>query len=386
MFRFRFGFVVLSLVVVLLFAGVLTASRAVREDLFRALGNLAEVVHLVEAEYVEELDPAALAVALDAGIVESVDRWAAVLPSNRAETYRQIIAEPPPFGLGLAKRFSSAAVRHTLAGSPARLAGLEQWEVIELVDGVNTRGRPLWELRLELHDKLELGEAVELTIVDRHVDERRTVILEPTPWTPEPATVELVGGVQVVRLESLAEGAAGRIASMVDADGPVVIDLRSLIWGLESEAVAVADLFVSEGLLGQWRGRRAGEAAFEASADTTVLPVPRAVVVGGDTEGVGEILAVAMQRAGVPAVGASATIGHAPHMQFVHEADLTLWIPVGLWLRADAEPIADGGVEPDELVDVVPTGADGGDEDARDAVLDRALEIAAGDAVLEPAA
>ncbi len=386
MFRFRLGFVALSMIVVLLFAGVLTASRAVREDLFRALGNLAEVVHLVQAEYVEELDPQALAVALDAGIVESVDWWAAVLPAERSDTYRQLVAEPPAFGLGLAKRFSSAAVRHTLAGSPSRMAGLEQWEVIELVDGVNTRGRPLWELRLELHDRLTAGESVELTIVDRQVDVRRTVTLEPTPWTPEPATVELVDGIQVVRLESLPEGAAEGIASIVDADQPAVLDLRSLIWGLESEAVAVADLFLSEGLLGQWRGRRAGEAAFAARADATVLPVPRAVVVGGDTEGVGEILAAAMQRAGVPLVGASATIGHAPHMQFVHEGDLTLWIPVGLWLRADAEPIADGGVEPDELVQVDP--ADAGDDagDQPDVVLERALGIAAGDVVLEPAA
>jgi len=386
MFRFRLGFVALSLMVVLLFAGVLTASRAVREDLFRALGNLAEVVHLVQAEYVEELDPQALAVALDAGIVESVDWWAAVLPADRAEVYRQMVAGPPPFGLGLAKRFSSASVRHTLAGSPARLAGLDQWEVIELVDGVNTRGRPLWELRLELHDKLTAGEPVELTIVDRQVDVRRTVTLEPTPWTPEPAAVELVDGVQVVRLESLPQGAAGRIASMVDADAPVVLDLRSLIWGLESEAVAVADLFVSEGLLGEWRGRRAGEATFEATAGATVLPAPRAVVVGGDTEGVGEILAAAMQRAGVPLVGASATIGHAPHMQFVHEGDLTLWIPVGLWLRADAEPIADGGVEPDELVEVDPAAGEDGEEDAPDVVLERAIGIAAAGAALEPAA
>ncbi len=66
----------------LFFAGLLTAGLTSKETLFQALGNLAEVVHLVEAEYVDELDPDVLAVSLDAGILESVDPWAAVVTDD----------------------------------------------------------------------------------------------------------------------------------------------------------------------------------------------------------------------------------------------------------------------------------------------------------------
>jgi len=71
-------------------------------------------------------------------------------------------------------------------------------------------------------------------------------------------------------------------------------------------------------------------------------------------------------------------MGHAPHMRFIEDGVLTLWLPVGKWMRADDTPINGNGVEPDEAVDVA-------DEDeAGDPVLDRALELAA--APLEQAA
>ena len=41
----------------------------------------------------------------------------------------------------------------------------------------------------------------------------------------------------------------------------MVLDIRELVWGLEVEAIAVADLFVAEGPLANWTGRRAGSLA-----------------------------------------------------------------------------------------------------------------------------
>ena len=164
-----------SLAVVMLFAGVLTASRNSRDVLFRALGNLAEVVHLVETEYVDELNQEALSLSLDAGLVEPLDLSAAVLPVDQVGPYLEFVESPPPFGLGLTSRLGSAAVYYVLSGSPAEAAGLNAWEVIELVEGVNSRGRPLWQIRLELMERQNNGETVTLTVFDRDVDDRRDV-------------------------------------------------------------------------------------------------------------------------------------------------------------------------------------------------------------------
>jgi len=359
-----------SLAVVMLFAGVLTASRNSRDVLFRALGNLAEVVHLVENEYVDELNQEALSLSLDAGLVEPLDRSAAVLPVDQIGPYLQFVESPPPFGLGLTSRLGSAAVHYVLSGSPAEAAGLDAWEVIELVEGVNSRGRPLWQIRLELMERQNNGIPVTLTVFDREVDDRRDVVLEPTAWRPRAATSELRGDTTVIHIEGVPEDAVEVVSEMIPPDGALILDIRDLRWGLEGEVIALADSFISDGVLGKWQGRRAGSREYEATAEV-VSATPPVVLVGPGTEGVGEILAVALQRAGAILVGQK-TLGHAPYMSLVRDGDVAVWMPVGQWLKSDDEPIDGSGVEPDEPVEAA-------DPDAsEDPVLDRALEILAG--------
>jgi len=358
-----------SLAVVMLFAGVLLASRNTQDVLFRALGNLAEVVHLVESEYVDELNQEALAMALDSGLVEGLDRSAAVLPADQVGDYLELIESPPPFGLGLTSRLGSAAVQFTLTGSPADTSGLDLWEVIELVDGVNSRGRPLWQIRLQLKEALNLGLPVALTVFDREVDDRREVVLEPTEWTPRAATAELHDEGTVIHIEAIPADATKSIVELLPEEGRVILDLRELRWGVEEETITLADSFIGEGMIGEWKGRRAGSRAYTATADV-LASEPPIVLVGPLTQGVGEILAAALQRHGALVIGQK-TRGHAPFMSLVRDGDIAVWMPVGQWLRADKEPIEENGIVPDEEIEV----AEASDE--QDPVLDRALRILA---------
>lgn len=367
--RFRRTILIASVVVVTCFAGLLTAGLTSNESLFQALGNLAEVVHLVESEYVDELDGEVLALSLDAGILESVDPWAAVVVPGEAKAYEELLTGPPAYGLGLSLRFGSAAVRFPFPGSPADEAGLETWEVIEKIDGVYTRGRPLWQIALDLSRREAAGEIVTLTVMDRQVDERREVELVPGDWEPGHATTREVEDIRILAITSLTEDAAAAIGDLTGPEGPDVLDLRGLVWGIEEEAVAVADLFVAEGTLASWKGREAGSEIIDATQGS--LGVPPMVLIDHDTEGVGEILATALKRAGATLVGTK-TMGHAPHMQMVRRGELDLWIPVGRWLGPDDEPLRQEGLGPDEEVEA----EDDEDEaDDADPVLDRAIEL-----------
>ena len=374
--RTRTIFLAVSVTVVMLFSGVLLASRNSQDILFRALGNLAEVVHLIETEYVDELNQEALSTSLDAGLVESLERSAAVLPSDQIGAYLEYVESPPPYGVGLTSRLGSAAVLYVLSGSPAEAAGLSEWEVIELVEGVNSRGRPMWQIRLELMDRRNKGLPVTLTVFDREVDERREVVLEPSEWAPRAATAELHDEGTVIKVELIQEGAVKDIIDLVPDDGRLVLDLRETRWGLETEAITLADSFVVEGVLGEWKGRRAGSQSYKATTKikTPAMPV---VLIGPRTEGIGEILAAALQRNGATLVG-DRTVGRAPYMSLVRDGDVAVWMPVGQWLRADEEPINGNGIEPDEKVEV------GGGEGSVDAALQRALDLLGGE--LEKAA
>ena len=366
----RTTLLVSSLAVVMLFAGALLASRNTQDVLFRALGNLAEVVHLVETEYVDELNQEALSMSLDAGLVEPLDRSAAVLPVDQIGAYLEFVESPPPFGLGLTSRLGSAAVQYVLSGSPAEAAGLATWEVIELVEGVNSRGRPLWQISLELMERQNSGESITLTVFDRNVDDRRDVVLEPTGWKPRAATSELQDEATVIHIEAVPEGAIQEVTELIPENGNLILDLRDLRWGLEQEVISLADAFVGDGVLGRWEGRRAGSREYAATAEVVSAELP-VVLIGPNTEGAGEILAAALQRAGAILVGQK-TMGHAPYMSLVRDGDVAVWMPVGRWMKSDAEPIDGSGVEPDEPVEVADPDA------ADDPVLERALEILAG--------
>jgi carboxyl-terminal processing protease len=198
------------------------------------------------------------------------------------------------------------------------------------------------------------------------VEDRREVVLEPTEWTLRPANAEEIDEVTVVQIEALSEDAVDVVSELVPEEGPVILDLRELRWGLELEAINLADSFVRSGRLGGWQGRRAGSKTYEASegAVTEALPL---VLVSPATEGVGEILAAALQGAGALIVG-QRTLGHAPYMSLVRDGDVAVWMPVGQWLRSDDEAIDGNGIEPDEVIEIGP------DQDG-DPVLDRALEL-----------
>ena len=355
---------VTSLGVVLLVAGLVLAGRSLKDDLYRALGNLAEVVHLVHAQYVDEVDLGALGEGLDAGIVESVDPWSAVLDDSELEAYTRLLDEPPAYGLVLALRLGSPAVRGVIPGSPAETAGFADWEVLDEIEGMPTRGMPLWRIRLMLDRHQRQGKALHLAVFDRDVQERREVVIEAVQWAPRAVDVTSVDGVRVIAVGALQPGAAADLAAVLGSERRI-LDLRGLGWGQEQEALAAADLFVGSGELGSWKGRRAGESTFPATPKTVSQAQP-VVLVGPNTEGVGEILAAALQRSGCTLVGGR-TAGHMPHMMLVHDSGLHLWLPVAHWLRGDGTAIDGNGIEPDEKVD-----AGGEDEDP---VLDRALEI-----------
>ncbi|MEJ2583000.1 MAG: S41 family peptidase [Acidobacteriota bacterium] len=229
----------------------------------------------------------------------------------------------------------------------------------------------MWQIRLELMDRERNGTPVKLTVFDRDVDERREVVLEPAEWSLRAATAEKREDVTIIRVDAVPVDAVAAVAELIPDHGPVILDLRELHWGLEAPTIELADSFLRAGRLGEWKGRRAGSRLYEAD-EAAALDAPPMILVSQQTEGVGEILAGALQGGGAIVVG-SRTLGNAPYMSLVRDGDVAVWMPVGLWLRPDDDPISGNGIEPNELVEA----AEPDSED--DPVLDRALELLAED-------
>ncbi len=359
-----FRILVLSLSVVLLitFSGLLLAGKDGRRSLYRALGNLAEVIHLVHQNYVDPVDLDRLEKGFESGMLESLDPACALLSEDEPSGLDDI----PPFGIVFSRRLGSAAIRQVLPGSPAEAAGLEKWEIVERIQAVKTRDLPLWEIRARLRAAEKAGTSLQLSVVDREVENRRSVELNPKDWTLKAVSVQQEKGAAVMTLSALPKGAAMQLATLLrqHADEPIVLDLRSLVWGVEDEAIAVADLFAKTGELGRWKGQRAGGKAF--TADASQIASPPVTVVDHGTWGVGEVLAAALSREGASLVGEE-TAGHALHLGVVRQQGMRLVLPVGVWLRADGKPLDGVGIEPAEPVE---------SGDQGDPPLERAIELA----------
>ena len=359
-----FRILVLSLSVVLLitFSGLLLAGKDGRRSLYRALGNLAEVIHLVHENYVDPVDLDRLEKGFESGMLESLDPACALLSEDEPSGLDDV----PPFGIVLSRRLGSAAVRQVLPGSPAEAAGLQKWEIVERIGDDKTRDLPLWEIRARLRAAEKAGKPLQLSVMDQEVENRRSVELTPKEWTLKAVSVRQEKGVAVMTVSALPKGAAVQLAALLrqHSHEPIVLDLRPLVWGVEDEAIAVADLFAKDGELGRWKGQRAGEKTF--TADAASVASPPVTVVDHGTWGVGEVLTAALSREGASLVGEE-TAGHALHLQVVRQQGMRLVLPVGVWLRADGKPLDGSGIEPGEKVE----GSDEGDPP-----LERAIELA----------
>lgn len=362
---FRGAVLTLSGAMIVLFVGLVVAGRTDDRGLFRALGNLAEVVHLIQESYVDEVDLAQLEEGLERGLVESVDSWACIV--DDPEAFEKLVSSPPAYGVVLTRRLGAAAVRQVLPGSPAESAELEAGVIIERINDRKTRLMPLWEVRGLLGNQEAEGDSVTLTVLTADVDDRRQVRIRSKDWTPNGVSVSTHDAVKVLRVWALPSGSAQAVHEQLRGDGVPILDLRELCWGFERETFAVADLFADEGVLARWQGRRAEGAVYEATSDSA--NGPPVVLIGRETEGLGEVLASALQRMGGTLIG-QPTRGHAVHMGLIHQDGISVYIPIGLWLGPNDEPISGGGVTPD--VSVKPS-ADGADDEA----LERALELVA---------
>ena len=209
-------------------------------------------------------------------------------------------------------------VDHPMPGTPAYDAGVVAGDLIVKVGDTSTEGITIPEAR-----KLIAGEAgtpVTLTLrragrnpADQQVTLTRGHIAQhpvsgvrrraddPTKWE---WFLDKPGGIAYVRVSGFNELTTKELRAAVeeierDGGTALVLDLRDNPGGLLSEAVSVADLFLTDGRIVSTRDRRNKERAFDAKKDgTAFLPAekrPVVVLVNDGSASASEIVSAALQ-------------------------------------------------------------------------------------------
>ena len=286
-------------------APLLAQESAKTNNVYEQLDLFGDIFERIRAQYVEEVDSAALIEAAIDGMLTSLDPHSSYLsPKDAAKMREQTRGEFGGLGIEVTQEDGFVKVVSPIDGTPADEAGIEAGDFITHVDGESLLG-------------LVLDEAVELMRGPVGSDIVITVVREgePEPFdvTITRDTIELTvvrsrteGDSVVLRLSTfndqtypkLEEQLAEKVATAggMDKINGFVIDLRNNPGGLLTQAIKVSDAFLDEGEIVSTRGREASDGdRFNAKPGDLAEGKPIVVLINGGSASASEIVAGALQ-------------------------------------------------------------------------------------------
>ena len=284
---------------------VVNAAPGINSESFRQLDLFGEVFEKIHSNYVTDVEDAELVEGAINGMLATLDPHSTYLTSDDFESMRERTSGEFG-GLGIEVIMNEDGFIHVVApidDTPAFRAGIIAGDLIIGIDGESVQG-------------MTQNEAIDLLKGAPGTDVTVTIAREEVP---EPFDVDIVRDVIVVQsVRSRVEDddiAYIRIADFSEKTeeglrkafkkferdlgedyAGIILDLRSNPGGLLDQAVAVSDLFLSEGAIVETRGRNPRETErYNARRDDLAEGKPIVVLINGGSASASEIVAGALQ-------------------------------------------------------------------------------------------
>ena len=274
-------------------------------DLYARLDTFIEILHKVEENYVEPVEPEHLIRGAVHGMLRDLDPYAEFI-DTRAQRDRAaagaIHSGDADVGLAIGVRNNAWTVIAPLAGGPAERAGLRAGDLLLQVDG---RSSASWT-RAELGSKLRgpRGSRVRLNVAREGEDAPREIVVTRAslPRLAPPDSRMIEKSIGYVKLGAIGDSTALQLRALLRrlrGSGALALafDLRGCTSGTVRQGADVAQLLLPRGALvtvTHGRGRGADQ-RLNAAEPSPVLDWPVAVVIDGTSAGAAEIVAGALQ-------------------------------------------------------------------------------------------
>ncbi|SMB90031.1 carboxyl-terminal processing protease [Thermanaeromonas toyohensis ToBE] len=318
---------------------------------------LFEVRELIEKHYAGEIDPYALEEGAIQGMLESLrDPYSEYFSPQKIKLYQKALEqEYSGVGLVLQEEGGIFTIVGIIPSSPAARQGLRPGGVLLKIDGQPVQGRTLEEVKGLLQG--EVGTEVLLEIA--------------WPWEGVPRTFTLKREFlrqQVVRAQAL-DGQLGylgltsfttwmpeeaaRALDYFKASGVkgIILDLRGNSGGYLQAAVEVASLFLPPGAPVAQVVNKAGQVEILRSAGPG-LDLPLVVLVDKDTASAAELLAGALQDAGLAYLVGTRTYGKGSIQSIIPLSNGgALKLTTGHYLTPAGREIEAQGLKPDKEIE-----------------------------------
>ncbi len=329
-------------------------------DVYGKLDIFAKVLHYVETNYVDDVNPDDLIYGAIKGMLDELDPHTMFMPPD---VYREMkidtTGEFQGIGLVAEQRDTRLVVVKPIEGSPAFDAGIMADDIIIEINGVTTEG-------LSLKEAVALMRGPEGTtirlILERPSDsQRRNVTLIRGRIRVSNVKYELmqdgIGYMKVASFQS--RTAAQMVAAMkklvVASRGKLrglILDLRDNPGGLMSEAIRVVDEFIGSGPIVSTEGRNGNHVETEiAHPNGAYLTGRLAVLINAGSASAAEIVAGALQDTNRALVIGERSFGKGSVQNIIELEDGSgLKITVARYFTPKRRSIDGIGVKPDVQV------------------------------------
>ena len=322
--------------------------------------KLFAVYQRVKASYVEPVEDDVLINGAISGMLAALDPHSAYLDGSDLQRLETMI-DGNYSGLGLSVVGEDGAVKiiSPFRGSPADKAGIKAGDYITHIDGELIYGLELDEAVARMRGKA--GTSIRLTVYRPGRDEpfdvdvtRGVIELEPVTWELQEGNIghimvnefsRDVGADVFAAWKDLQNQATGRLNGLV-------LDLRSNPGGSLDEAVALSDLFLSDGQIVSQRGRARGE-SITYDAETVFRGdiaegLPIVVLIDAGSASASEIVAGALQDHRRAVVMGERSFGKGSVQSLLPLGnDAALKLTTARYYTPSGHSVQEGGIEPD---------------------------------------
>jgi carboxyl-terminal processing protease len=377
----RTRLIVLSIsapVIVFTIVGAFLGKVLAREDTYQHLRIFDDVVSLITEKYVEQVNVDKVMHGGMRGLAEGLDPDSAYLSPQEVKQAETGGALPAgDVGLDLTRQYYLRVIA-ARDGSPAARAGLRTGDYVRAIDSAPTREMSVWEGLRALHGAP--GTKVSLTIIRGNQADPHVVDLRREAQSPSDVTGRMAApGVAYVRIAAIGPKSADQVKKEIGdltkiGGAKLIVDVRRTSGGALDDGLAVARLFVGQGVLAIREGRGVDRQTISAAPGDGSITAPAVLLIDTGTSGAAELFAAALSGNKRADLIGEHTIGRTGLQKLIKLPDGSgLWLTTARFLTPAGAPLHAKGLEPTVLVDE-PDVEFGQPGPTTDAALEKALE------------
>jgi carboxyl-terminal processing protease len=338
-----------------------SAAASGQDGAYNQINVYSEVLRHIQTDYVTDPNIPAVTNGALRGLLESLDADSSYLSPEDYKLYKAagsgVGGGKAQAGINVSKRYGYATVVSVVPGGPADKAGLVDGDILEAIEGKDTRDISLAMIRLMLEGAP--GSTLTVGVVRSSRNEPDKISMIRSSQAPPPVGESLYENASILYLkpEVLDHDHVSEVETKLKGmqkagNKKVLLDLRDAASGDMAEAVRLANFLLKSGTIATLEGQKFPKQVFTADpAKTIQATAPVVVLVNRGTAGPAELVAAALEDNKRADVVGERTFGEGTQQKTFELPDgAALILSVAKYESPDGKKLQDDGVTPNVLV------------------------------------